>query len=82
MGAFHGQILDRLEQMADRARQTIEPYDDKGVSGADFTQELRQGRADTRDAPEPCSCTMASQPVERSSISWASVACSSVETRA
>lgn len=74
-------VLDHFEQMADRARQAVETHDDERLAGADLAHELGKGRV-ARDAPEPCSWTITSQPAERSSMTWVSVACSSVETRA
>jgi hypothetical protein len=35
-----------IDQMTDRARQTVEPDDDERVAGADLAQQPRQGRAD------------------------------------
>lgn len=49
--------LHHLEQVADRARQAIEPYDHEGAVSADIALELRQGGA-CRDAPDPCSSTI------------------------
>jgi putative transposase len=59
-----------------------------GVSDASiYKWKARFGGMDVSEAkrlraPEPCSVTISSQPAALSSIAWASVACSSVDTRA
>lgn len=45
-----GQLLDHLEQVADRTRQAIEPDDDERVAGADLADDFGEGRADARGA--------------------------------
>lgn len=66
-----------LTERARRSRRTATRVSPAPISQTSFA---RAGRA--REAPEPCSCTIGAQPAARSLISYASVACTSVETRA
>lgn len=41
MRVFCSQVLDHLEQMANGARQTIEPHDNQCVTGVDLSKQLK-----------------------------------------
>lgn len=48
MSALRRQILDHLEQMTDRARQPIKPYNNKRVASANLPKQFGESRAGTR----------------------------------
>ncbi len=44
------QLLDDLEQMADRSGEAVETHDDEDIAGGDLAQQLCQHRAGARGA--------------------------------
>ena len=81
MRALGFELLDDIEQVADRPGEAIEADHDEGLAGSDFAQHARQYRPGTISAGGVL-LAAASQPAARSSSSCGSVPCSSVETRA
>jgi hypothetical protein len=45
MGAAGLELLDNAQQVADRTRETVEPYHYQRFAGGDVTQQARQHRA-------------------------------------
>ncbi len=73
--------LDNDQQMADRARQAIEPDHDQGFACPDpRSNRVSTGRL--RSAPEACFSSTISHPDARNSSACGPVPCSSVDTRA
>jgi hypothetical protein len=82
MRAFGGQILDHLEQMADRARQAVEPHHDQRVAGADLAQRAWRGQGGRARRRSRAPGRLYRSRPRAAPFPALRVACSSVETRA
>ena len=81
MRALGVEFSDDRKEVRKRSRQSVEPGHHQHVAAAYARKGLSSSGRDAL-APEMCSLKISVQPAAFNASTWASVACSSVETRA